>query len=85
MTPLPPKQGLKQFLDHFTLKSTRRYDTTSTKTRIETHRMATVEPGVSRYDTTSTKTRIETVRQRRKNEKKYKVMTPLPPKQGLKR
>jgi len=39
----------------------------------------------SSYDTTSTKTRIETVKEVKINTHRVVVMTPLPPKQGLKR
>jgi len=37
MTPLPPKQGLKQYQDERKNSRHSGYDTTSTKTRIETH------------------------------------------------
>jgi len=37
MTPLPPKQGLKQISALTRITRTRSYDTTSTKTRIETN------------------------------------------------
>jgi len=36
MTPLPPKQGLKHCADHSLGRPLAGYDTTSTKTRIET-------------------------------------------------
>jgi len=109
MTPLPPKQGLKPFLsvragcaiwsydttstktrietslERVIRKIERRYDTTSTKTRIET---AFSEVNISGqdgcYDTTSTKTRIETPRSVVPSARHACVMTPLPPKQGLK-
>jgi len=63
MTPLPPKQGLKQRAFGGNGIQPQSYDTTSTKTRIETgqaHTGATF-PTLC-YDTTSTKTRIETRR-----------------------
>ena len=36
MIPLPLKQGLKLIIQHFNLAGRLRYDSTSTKTRIET-------------------------------------------------
>jgi len=70
MTPLPPKQGLKQSAYPLTGAQTKCYDTTSTKTRIETSQIRPPSVKWIRYDTTSTKTRIET--ERGKNEKKHK-------------
>jgi len=37
MTPLPPKQGLKLSFGRVFLSAEKSYDTTSTKTRIETY------------------------------------------------
>jgi len=59
MTPLPPKQGLKRGKKSVSLHASVGYDTTSTKTRIET---GDVNTWLVSAD----------------------VMTPLPPKQGLK-
>jgi len=86
MTPLPPKQGLKRRGHNHCVVLLRSYDTTSTKTRIETF---PPHPYCQRtstcYDTTSTKTRIETGRVDKSCIGVFPVMTPLPPKQGLKR
>jgi len=109
MTPLPPKQGLKHLDEPFVRTGENRYDTTSTKTRIETLLSVDVqdcrtelwhhfhqnkdwnsEMFISqnllslRYDTTSTKTRIETTLSATWAPGRGGVMTPLPPKQGLK-
>jgi len=84
MTPLPPKQGLKRIPF---------WITTSPSWWLWHHfhqnkdwnkrRQGAVEIQPSCYDTTSTKTRIET-RVPRWQIRYNLVMTPLPPKQGLK-
>jgi len=61
------------------------YDTTSTKTRIETPVGNSKKYRPQGYDTTSTKTRIETNIPYSDCSRDTQVMTPLPPKQGLKR
>jgi len=60
MTPLPPKQGLKLPRLSGIGNRAMRYDTTSTKTRIETCWFLRFSFFPPCYDTTSTKTRIET-------------------------
>jgi len=60
MTPLPPKQGLKQGGKMSIERQIECYDTTSTKTRIETEMRRKLMMSETCYDTTSTKTRIET-------------------------
>jgi len=73
MTPLPPKQGLKLFLTCTEPATGGSYDTTSTKTRIET--TGRNESGLPSpcYDTTSTKTRIETGGERKEKNKKEEL------------
>ena len=61
MIPLPLKQGLKQQECKNIVFKNVSYDSTSTKTRIETGTIvALVRNGMLGYDSTSTKTRIET-------------------------
>ena len=60
MIALPPKQGLKQSQQRIIKRSCLSYDSTSTKTRIETGLSLVCLASRSRYDSTSTKTRIET-------------------------
>jgi len=86
MTPLPPKQGLKLPLQtKIAPNGKESYDTTSTKTRIETTLPAwCCARQMNCYDTTSTKTRIETTLPAWCCARQMNVMTPLPPKQGLK-
>jgi len=60
MTPLPPKQGLKRRFGISETVEAEGYDTTSTKTRIETITFTKIFSYNACYDTTSTKTRIET-------------------------
>jgi len=84
MTPLPPKQGLKLSRPVCPDSSGMSYDTTSTKTRIETRGSEFCTRERESYDTTSTKTRIETSTSSPPQNIQCDVMTPLPPKQGLK-
>jgi len=84
MTPLPPKQGLKLFKDFGKPVEYIRYDTTSTKTRIETDSrivaciisLVVMTPLPPKQGLKLDSNSFLRVRQ-------Y-VMTPLPPKQGLK-
>ena len=61
MIPLPLKQGLKLCISVNIDTFKQCYDSTSTKTRIETKFCLTEGLKMCSYDSTSTKTRIETI------------------------
>ena len=85
MIALPPKQGLKPWVVSTALTHFAGYDSTSTKTRIETMHFRTFRTqSFQGYDSTSTKTRIETFNTSEFHFVNTMVMIALPPKQGLK-
>jgi len=86
MTPLPPKQGLKPLSEvPLTRQEMARYDTTSTKTRIETREKPEAERSVHPVMTPLPPKQGLKHAGIRRRVFLATVMTPLPPKQGLKR
>jgi len=85
MTPLPPKQGLKPEVDGVSVKGYIGYDTTSTKTRIET--LHNYPVGVILFEVMTPLPPKQGLKQNLTANVcpcHPRVMTPLPPKQGLK-
>jgi len=84
MTPLPPKQGLKRQQPPAVCPANGRYDTTSTKTRIETDNSARRQYRRAKVMTPLPPKQGLKLVPIILDLHFYTVMTPLPPKQGLK-